>query len=289
MSVPTEYTTEEFIRMIASEYDQFPKNQRVVADYLIKNLNEAAFLSVVEIGERCGVSKATVVRFAQRLGFDGFILFRNALQTSVRKRYSEADRFQLIKNTAGKSVYQVARQDVHNINQTIANLDLKAFNDVAELIGGSRMVYTFGLGVSALVAQLTAYSLCQVAIRAQAVLSGHLTFEEQLPYMNEEDLLICFSFPPYSSRTIDVASMAYKKGVKVVGITDFPTAPVAEHSKTVLAVESENLLFTNSIAALSVVVNALVTEIAVRNEDKALQNIEEVNKLMKQNGHFREE
>lgn len=287
MSAVKDYTAEEFIRMIASEYEHLPKNQRTVADFVVKNLNEAAFLSVVEIGERCGVSKATVVRFAQRLGFDGFILFRNALQASVQKRYSDTDRFQLIKHKAGKSVYQVAQQDVSNINKTIENLDLKAFNEVADLIAACSKVYTYGLGVSALVAQLTAYSLSQVAIRAQAVISGHLTFEEQLLFMEPGDVLICFSFPPYSSRTIDVAAMAHKKGVRVVGITDLPTAPVAECSDHVLAVESENLLFTNSIAALSVVVNALVTEIAVRNEEKALSYIEEVNQLMKQNGHFR--
>lgn len=287
MSAVRDYTAEEFIRMISSEYEQLPKNQRAVADFVVKNLNEAAFLSVVEIGERSGVSKATVVRFAQRLGFDGFILFRDALQASVQKRYSDTDRFQLIRHKAGKSVYQVAQQDVSNINKTIENLDLHAFNEVADLIAGCRSVYTYGLGVSALVAQLAAYSLCQVAIRAQAVISGHLSFEEQLLFMDPRDVLICFSFPPYSARTIDVAAMAHHKGVKVVGITDLPTAPIAESSDYLLAVESENLLFTNSIAALSVVVNALVTEIAVRNEDKALHYIEEVNQLMKQNGHFR--
>ncbi|AXJ01392.1 transcriptional regulator, RpiR family [Cyclonatronum proteinivorum] len=287
MNTVKEYTAEAFVRMIASEYEQLPKNQRAVADYVVKNLNEAAFLSVVEIGERSGVSKATVVRFAQRLGFDGFMLFRNALQASVQKRYSETDRFKLIRHAAGKSVFQVAQQDVSNINKTIENLDLEAFNKVADLIAGCRSVSSYGLGVSALVAQLAAYSLCQVAIRAQSVVSGHLSFEEQLLFLGDEDVLLCFSFPPYSARTIEIAAMANQKGVKVVGITDLPTAPVAEYSDHVLAVESENLLFTNSIAALSVVVNALVTEIAVRNEDKALNYIEEVSQLMKQNGHFR--
>ncbi|MCC5933806.1 MAG: MurR/RpiR family transcriptional regulator [Balneolales bacterium] len=287
MTPAKEYSAEQLIRMIASEYEQLPRNQKAVADFLIKNLNEAAFLSVVEIGERCGVSKATVVRFAQRLGFDGFMLFRDALQASVQKRFSESDRFHLIRHSAGKSVYQVAQQDVSNINRTIENLNLEDFNRVAERIAASRVTYTYGLGISALVAQITAYSLCQVAIRAQAVISGHLSFEEQVLFMDERDVLVCFSFPPYSGRTIEVAALARSRGVEVIGITDIQTAPITEHCTHSLTVKSENLLFTNSIAALSVVVNALVTEIAVRNEDKALGYIEEVNRLMKQGGHFR--
>ena len=60
-------STEQLKRRIAAEYENLPKHQKTVADFLVTSMQEAAFLSVVEIGERCSVSKATVVRFAQRL------------------------------------------------------------------------------------------------------------------------------------------------------------------------------------------------------------------------------
>ncbi len=280
-------TTEAFKQLIATEYDQLPRNQKAVADYLIKHLQEAAFLSVVEIGERSGVSKATVVRFAQRLGFDGFMPFRSALQQAVRQAYANTDRFQLIDEAGGESVYKVARQDVSNINKTIENLNIVAFNQIADLLASSSTIYTYGLGVSSLVSQIMSYSLNQVANRAFSVQDGQLSFEEQLMYMTPEDALVCLSFPPYSKRTIEAAEMARKKGVKVVGITDLQTAPVTEHCNHYICVESENLLFTNSIAALSVTVNALITEIALRNREDALHYIREVNDLMQKSGHFR--
>lgn len=58
-------STERLKRRISAEYESLPKNQKAVADFLVRSMQEAAFLSVVEIGERSGVSKATVVRFAQ--------------------------------------------------------------------------------------------------------------------------------------------------------------------------------------------------------------------------------
>lgn len=288
MNTTTEYTAETFKRMIASEYDQLPRNQKSVADFLIKNLNQAAFLSVVEIGSECGVSKATVVRFAQSLGFDGFISFRNSLQKAVQKKYDESEtgRFRLIKESGGKSVYKVASQDVSNINKTIDRLNLDEFNAVVDLMSASENIFTFGLGISALVSQIMSYSLNQVAMKSQSVLYGQLSFEEQLMFMGDKDAIVCFSFPPYSKRTIEVACMAREKGVKVIGITDRETAPIVEHCTRYLCVESENLLFTNSVAALSVVVNAIVTELAVRNKDEALAYIDEVNSLMKKSGHF---
>jgi hypothetical protein len=46
------------------------------------------------------------------------------------------------------------------------------------------------------------------------------------------------------------------------------------------------MLFTNSFSAISVVINALVTEVALRNRVKALRLQREVERLLKDTGHF---
>ena len=62
--------------LIREKYPGLPENQRKVADFLLQHLEEAPFLSVVEIEERSGASKATVVRLAQHLGYSGFLEMR---------------------------------------------------------------------------------------------------------------------------------------------------------------------------------------------------------------------
>ena len=47
--------------------------QRRVAEILMANQHEAAFLGIEELAERAGSSVATVVRFAKSLGYAGFL------------------------------------------------------------------------------------------------------------------------------------------------------------------------------------------------------------------------
>ena len=72
----------------------------------------------------------------------------------------------------------------------------------------------------------------------------------------------------------------------MVAVTDRVTSPVSFISKAVLPIASQNLLFTNSISAVSVLINALTTEVALRSKDKATGNLRETEELLQQAGHY---
>lgn len=281
-----ESTFEALEKVIFDTYKGLPKNQKLIADFILKSPNEAAFLSVIEIGDKCGVSKATVVRFAQSIGFNGFLEFRNALQSAVHKKYTYMDRLPSLSESDKDTIFEVAKQDVENINQTIEAIHPAEFNQIINLIRNAKCINTYGLGISALMADILAYSLNQVAVKAQSTASAHLTFEEQLMFMGSDDLLVVFSFPPYSKGTIEAARLAFEKKVPVVAITDSPNSPAARFAVNKLIVKSENLLFTNSFAAISVIINAITTEISVRDKVKTLRFIKQINGMLNKGGHF---
>lgn len=273
--------------LIRSAYPSLSSNQRKVADFLLQHDREIPFLSVVDIEQQTGASKATVVRLAQRLGMSGFLELRNRLSEGVQSAIRGGDRFPLsVPSDREETLTAVARQDVRNINQTIRDLDPKVFHDVAEMILAASHVYTAGLGISSLMAQILSYSLNQVAIRATPFVRGYETFIEQIPFLSSDDLLVVFSFPPYSQETVDLARVASEMKTSVVAITDKVTSPAALYSRRVLAIRSQNMIFTNSISAISVVINALATEIAVRNRAKALKLQKQVDTMLRDSGHY---
>jgi DNA-binding MurR/RpiR family transcriptional regulator len=147
-------------------------------------------------------------------------------------------------------------------------------------------VYTLGLGISSLMSQALAYSLNQVGVRATAFVHDYETFLEQLEFVTPSDLIVAFSFPPYSKETIDLAKTARDRKVPVIAITDKLTSPVTFFSRKVLAIRSQNILFTNSFSAISVVINALATEVAVRNKKKALKVSKEIDRLLAETGFY---
>jgi DNA-binding MurR/RpiR family transcriptional regulator len=273
--------------LIRSAYPTLSGNQRKVADFLLQHDREIPFLSVVDIEQQTGASKATVVRLAQRLGMSGFLELRNRLSEGVQSAIRGSERFPLtVPSDNEETLTSVARQDVRNINQTISHLDPKVFHEVAEMILAASHTYTAGLGISALMAQVLSYSLNQVAVHATPFERGYETFIEQAPFLTPDDLLVIFSFPPYSQETIDLARVASDMKTPVVAITDKVTSPAAFYSRRVLAIRSQNMIFTNSISAISVVINALVTEIAVRNKAKALKMQKQVETMLHDSGHY---
>jgi DNA-binding MurR/RpiR family transcriptional regulator len=274
-------------KAIQTKYPSLPENQQRVADFLLHHQREVPFLSIVDVEKRCGTSKATVVRLAQSLGFTGYSQLRRSLREGVQQQFQLKDRFPLLSETNREGALAlVAHQDVKNINQTINNLDKGTFRAVGSMILNASHVYTLGLGISSLMSQILAYSLNQVAVKASPFVHDYETFVEQMAFVNTSDILIAFSFPPYSRETVDAVKTAYEKGIQVVAITDKMTSPVTFYSKKVIPIRSQNLLFTNSFSAISVVINALATEVAVRNKRKALRMTKEIDQKLEETGHY---
>jgi DNA-binding MurR/RpiR family transcriptional regulator len=273
--------------LVHSAYPNLPENQRKVADVLLQRIREVPFLSVIDLQEMSGASKATVVRLAQSLGFTGYLELRERVREGAQSEISEAETFPLLSRESDEeTLTAVARQDVKNINRTIAQIDRAVFVRVSGMFLKAAHVYTFGLGVSSLLARLLAYSLNQVAVRSTPFAHEHETFFEQIHQITPSDVAVAFSFHPYSRETIATADALASKGVPVVAVTDRVTSPISFVSKAVLPIASQNLLFTNSISAVSVLINALATEVALRSKNKATDNLRETEELLQQAGHY---
>lgn len=274
----------EIKEKIQQKFHKLPKNHRIIADYIVENFDRVPFLNVQDISNNTGASVASVVRFAQRIGFTGFSEFRDSISDSLQSHLTnKKDVFPLASHPENENdlLTSVANIDIKNINETLAEIDRDAFNNTIDAIVKSNRVFTAGLGISYLLSEILAYQLTQIGIDSTVFKHTHTVFEEQLFYINKEDLLFTFSFPPYSKETIDAAKAAHKKGIKVISITNKPTSPITFYSYAVLIVKSENMLFTNSFAAISVLINAIATACAVKNKAKAKKILTESEEIMK--------
>lgn len=267
---------------IQSNFERLPVNQKKVADFVLDNFDNIPFVDVHELSKQVGVSVASVVRFAQSIGFTGFSELRDAISESLKKHLKKNEIFPLIDKSKLENdiLSSVANMDVKNINDTLSIIDRDVFNRIIDDILKSKRVFTAGLGISYLLAEILSYQLTQVGIDASVLKHTHTLFHEQIMYLNKDDLLICFSFPPYSKETVDVARYANENKIGVISVTNKSTSPIASYSKSVLTVKSENMLFTNSFAAISVIINAIATACAVKNKSKAKKVLKESEKIM---------
>ena len=259
------------------------RQQQVIADFLLDNLQEIPFLSVMEVAERTGTSEATVVRLSQRIGYNGYARLKMALVDMLREEMSEAeasggarDRVDL-----GKDVLAaMSRLEVQNIERTLKSIDRRSFESAARLLSEADHVFTFGLGISAHLADLAAYLFTEHGVRSTALDPRYTSPREQLVVLRPGDVILGLSFRPYSAETIEVLKEARSRGLGTVVITDRATAPATEFAEQALLVSCEGMTFTNTTASVDVVLNALAVKVASERQDQSTEVLARINRIL---------
>lgn len=262
---------------------ELSRQQRVIADYLLNHLSEAPFLSILEISETTGTSEATVVRFAQRIGYSGYARLKMALVEALREERAlqtsgggAAPRQDIHKD----ALAAVARLAVHNIGRTVEELDRTQFRSAATALFRGDHIFTFGLGISAHLADLAAYLFTEHGLRANSLGTRYTSPREQLATLRATDIVLAFSFPPYSRDTLEVLQEAVERGVTTVAITDRATAPAVALATHPLLVSAQGMTFTSTTAAVDVLLNALIVEIGSHHKDEAVEALSRINRIL---------
>ncbi len=265
---------------ILEHVEDLPPQQRSIASYLLEHLDTVPFLSVPELARRCGVSEATVVRFGQRIGFSGFAELKMALVELLQNRLGVEDETAIDELREGDLLESVALHEGRNIRRTVENIDREVFAAIAEDLFEAEHVYTFGMGISAHLAELAAYALVQIGIAAHSLSTGYSSPLEQIVMTTERDLVLVISLPPYSRQSIELVTAAAEAGASTVALCDRLLAPPARRAGLSLAVRSDNLTFTNAVAAMTVVINALATAVATRHPDQAIDAFARISRVL---------
>ena len=76
----------DFELRIKNKYCKLSKKQKLVADYLLKNYENVAFSNVNKLSTIVGVSESTIIRFAIRLGYNGYPDLQIQLRNKIKEK-----------------------------------------------------------------------------------------------------------------------------------------------------------------------------------------------------------
>lgn len=268
---------------IKKKMKSYSRIQKKLATFLLEYWNDIPLMSIKYISKETGVSTATISRFAGLFGFKGFYDFKDEIKGEIKEIINPVDRFRLLKAdfSGKKPLVTVARQDVKNINKLISMVKEETFLELVNMIEKAQRVYSFGVSISSIFSSLIRYIFNQVQKEAHCLDEGNVTVEEKIVSLKKNDLLIFCSFYPYSKSTIDFAQLAQEQGLRAVAISDNQFSPISEYTSLVIAIPRENVLFTTSISAFSVLINAIAAEIAYKKKDQLTESINQVDRILK--------
>jgi len=268
--------TKDFLSNINEKYSSLSKGQKVIAKFIVDTYEQAVFMTARELGEKVGVSESTVVRFATALGFDGFPDFSRAFENwyknkkvdveSIGRKYGKSSRSELLNS--------VLQSDMRNMEETMANLDVAAFDLAVEYLLTSKKVYVTGLRSCQPLAEFLSFYLNM--IRDDVILLNTTSASEMFEQMiriGSEDCIVGISFPRYSMRTLKAMEFANDRNAKVITITDSVHSPMNLYSSCNLLAKSDMVSIVDSLVAPLSLINALVVAMCLKKPDEIRSNL----------------
>ena len=273
---------DDILAVLEEKGPTFSKGQRKIAGYIMDSYDKAAFMTASRLGKTVGVSESTVVRFAVELGFDGYPEMQKAMQEMVMNRLTSVQRIEVANDRIGNQdvLAKVLQADADKLRQTAETVSREDFQTAVNVILKARRIYLLGVRSVAPLANFAGYYMNYMFQDVRVItVSGAGEMFENLVGISPEDVVICFSFPRYSSATLKAAQYCRGIGATVIGITNSHVSPLAANSDYVLIAKSDMVSLVDSLVAPLSVVNALLVALAAAREtevQKSLSTLERV-------------
>jgi DNA-binding MurR/RpiR family transcriptional regulator len=267
-------------QIIASKIPQMSKSQVKIAKYILENPNVVPFFTVGKLAEKTGVSEATIVRFANFLGYSGYPELQQNMQHSVQKQLTTVERLQMSHHIyeQEKGVYDIFQDDLQNIKSTMEQLDLNAFKQAVNSILKADRIF-IAANRSAMSLGIFLHYYLQIILNNVHILESVETAVERTFDLNEKDVVIGISFSRYTNSTIKMLSYGKMKRAKTIAITDNLLSPLVPNADIVLTASSQMPTFIDSFVAPLSLINALITFIGkekMNDIQTKLETLEEI-------------
>lgn len=218
---------------IRAVYDTLPRSERKVADYVLNHADEVIHSSVTDLAQTLEVSESTVVRFCQRLGYQGYpelkILLARDLGTPFRDTYATLDSRDEVSTVVRKTV-QIS---IQALNDTLAVLNPDRVEQAVNLLMDAHQVFLFGCGGSGGSAQIAYQKMLRLGLPCSVCTDPH-TQTLLAGLATERDLVMGISYSGNNEDVVRAMRVAQDRQARTVAVTNHPTSPAAKLADIVL-------------------------------------------------------
>jgi DNA-binding MurR/RpiR family transcriptional regulator len=253
---------------VRRSYQDLTLAQKRIAEIIVEDPEFVAFATVDKFAGKLGVSPSTIVRFAYRLGLNGYPELQTRIRDIVRAQMrpgpgQDDEQVSETQHLGDGIIAKSLSHDLENLRRTVSRLSLDDLERAVTLLVDARWIYVAGGFASDSLAQYVTFALGRIRGRV-SVLNGGMHTSAGLLDISAGDVVLAFSFPPYASRTLQIVSAAKSNGASIITVTDTLVAPIAQRSDVVLATNVSGIGPQNSLGAPMAVANALLNAMFVQ-------------------------
>ena len=267
--------------LVAAVSRELTPTERRIAREVLDEPTLLAFGTVSDLASRVGTSRPTIVRFANKLGFDGYTQLQRHVRSDLSHRLARpSERIRHDKKVAlpARAAVNNALASVFKATEgarlaALANPVVRAAN--VWILSGE----TSQAGAHAFHSGL---SMVRPGVRA---LEEH-SYATDLSDVGPRDAAVVFDFFRYRKQVATAARVFVDAGATVVAITDSPLSPLVELADTWVQIEVPAIGPFDSSVPVVAMCELLVARVARDLQDVATNRIDRIEALWEETEVF---
>lgn len=257
--------------------ERLTPSERRIAETVLADPQIVAFGTVADLAAAAGAGTATVVRFASKLGFDGY----SELQASIRRDLTgqlrpAAERIRDEHATGGAAL--LARHlaaELTNVQATLADVDPAALEGTVSLLADRDRPVLMLSGVASRGVALQFVGDLEQLRPACRLLDGNpIDIVRTLALVGADATVVALDLRRYERWLIDALREARTNGAAVVAITDSVLSPLARDADHAFVVEAGSAGPFDSHVGTLALLDLLVADVATALRSSATERLD---------------
>lgn len=249
----------------------FSKSEKKLAKFIASAAKDILYLSLAEVAMQSGVSEATVIRFARKLGLKGFQDLKLHLAHEVMSGPETIQEDARGGDSPVEIFAKVFAEHRQTLEDTIKVLDSRQIRKAVDVLSKAREMVFVGVGTSSPNTEDAYNKFFRAGFRCSVFTDSHLQVMKA-SLMGPEDVLVVISHSGSTKDPIETVEVAKAAGAKTIAITNYSRSPLTKAVDVVLHTASPEVKYRSeamaSRIAQVVIIDALLTCLAFRNLDR---------------------
>ena len=238
--------------------------ERRVAEVVLAQPQLVAFGTVAELAAAAGSGAATVVRFATKLGFEGFTDLQAVVQRDLARQLRPAAE-RIREPAANDAISRHLEFELDNVRATLSGLDPLALREAVEQLADPRR-RVFLLSGDASIGVATQFTADLTALRdGVAIINGNdVAVQRLLALLTPSDVVVTIDLRRYDRWVVEAAGTAKTSGAWCLAVTDSVLSPLTAVANRTLVVEAASAGPFDSHVGTLALLNLLAAGVADR-------------------------
>jgi DNA-binding MurR/RpiR family transcriptional regulator len=258
-----------FRERITRNYQSLSPSFKKIADFILTAHQRTAFMSASRLAKHLGVDVATVTRFSQQLGYDGYTQLIREIQETVLEEMREArvtvtDRLESAEGPIALTLWR----DWANLEKTIQNIPTDQAEAALAALKSARRIYFVSEGTGAGLAAAAATYLRMAKPDVFASTHGPFDLALALKELGPEDVVVGIGFTSYAYAATQAIKLGREAGAKTIGIISQAGCPVGSVAEILISCSATEEGYLPSPTAVSAILFSLVYSMLLDEPEK---------------------